>query len=48
MIIEFDEYKSKLNALKPALDGLGKALKRRNPGSTAWAARSSSTTRAPK
>ena len=27
MIIEFDEYKSKLNALKPALDGLGKALK---------------------
>ena len=27
MIIEFDEYKSKLNALKPTLDGLGKALK---------------------
>ena len=27
MIIEFDEYKSKLNATKPDLDGLGRALK---------------------
>ena len=27
MIIEFDEYKSKLNAAKPGLDGLGRALK---------------------
>ena len=27
MIIEFDEYKSKLNSIKPDLEGLGRALK---------------------
>ena len=27
MIIEFDEYKSKLNVIKPNLEGLGRALK---------------------
>ncbi len=27
MMIEFDEYKSKLNAIKPDLEGLGRALK---------------------
>ena len=27
MIIEFDEYKSKLNGIKPNLEGLGRALK---------------------